>query len=72
MSEFADLRSEAFDVLKRMLDELAEKPQFGQYDAGTLERVVKTCILLETQAGKTGKATEFKDAPTEELEDEFE
>lgn len=67
MSEFAELRSDAFDVLKRMLDELSEKQQFGQYDAATLERIAKTCILLENQASKTGKGDGLKDFSNEDL-----
>lgn len=72
MSEFSEFRAEAFDVLRRMLDELGNKSTFGQYDAASLERLAKTCILLENQAGKTGQSTAFKDAPTEDLESDFE
>ena len=72
MSEFAELRARIFTVVSDMVTTLEEKTEYNQYDSSMIERLAKACILLETQAGKSGKETGFKDAPTEELEEEFE
>jgi hypothetical protein len=72
MSEFAELRKRIFNVIESMVTTLEEKDTYGHYESSMAERLAKTCILLETQAGKTGQATPFKDAATEELEEDFE
>jgi hypothetical protein len=71
-NEFAVLRGRIFQVVSDMVTTLEEKVEYNQYDSSMIERLAKACILLETQAGKTGKDTIFKDAPTEDLEGEFE
>ena len=72
MSDFASLRDRAFKILDRMVDELENKSDFTSSDASVVEKVVKTCVILEVQASKTGKDSGFKEAATEDLESEFE
>jgi uncharacterized protein YkvS len=72
MSDFASLRDRAFKILDRMVDELENKGEFTAGDAGIVEKVVKTCVILEVQSAKAGRDSGFKEAATEDLESEFE
>lgn len=67
MSEFAELRSRIFAVVSDMVTTLEEKSEYNQYDSAMAERLAKTCILLETQASKTGKGDLLKDVSNEDL-----
>ena len=68
MSDFASLRDRAFKILDRMVDELENKSDFTSSDASVVEKVVKTCVILEVQAAKNGNDTGLKDLSAEDLE----
>ena len=68
MSDFASLRERSYKLLERMVEELENKSEFTSGDAGVIEKVVKTCVILETQAAKNGTDTGLKDLSAEDLE----
>lgn len=72
MSDFAGLRAKAMGILERMVEELENKGEFTSSDAAVIEKVVKTCVILETQSSKAGKDSGFKEFATDDLESEFE
>ena len=72
MSDFVGLRERAFQLLDRMIEELENKGEFTSGDAGVIEKVVKTCVILEVQQSKSGKDSGFKDVDSDDLEKDFE
>jgi len=72
MSDFADIRARALQIISRMVEQLEHKDgDFTNFDSQILDKVVKSTILLETQASKTGKETGLKDVSIEDLSSDF-